>query len=103
MRYLPLLLLLAACATPTTAEYLGKQKGYVAHSGFVYRTKLTNPSVKKLKDGTAYTITQEGDSVMIYNEKRDSRGKRREERTFELKPGDIFINARPLSYVLIQR
>ena len=103
MRYLPLLLLLAACATPTTAEYLGKQKGYVAHSGFVFKTTLTNPSVKKLKDGTAYTITHEGDSVLIYNEKRDARGKRREERAFELKPGDVFVNARPLSYVLIKQ
>ncbi|MHC4449679.1 MAG: hypothetical protein ACYS0E_05995 [Planctomycetota bacterium] len=97
------LFLLAACATPTTVEYLGKQKGYVAHSGHVFKMTLASPKVKKLKDGTAYTVTTEGGSVMIYNIRRDARGKRREERTFELKPGDIFVNAQPLSYVLIQQ
>lgn len=97
------LLLLAACTTPTTMEYLGEQKGYVAHSGYVFKTTLTSPTVKKLKDGTAYIATTDGGSVMLYNIKRDARGKRREERTFDLKPGDIFVNARPLSYVLIQQ
>jgi len=97
------LLLLAACATPTTMEYLNAQKGYIAHSGYVFKTTLSSPSVKKLKDGTAYTATTDGGSVMLYNIKRDARGKRREERTFELKPGDIFVNGRPLSYVLIKR
>ena len=97
------LFLLAACATPTTREYLSKQKGYVAHTGHVFKMTLSSPKVKKLKDGTAYTVTTEGGSVMIYNFKRDARGKRRVERTFELKPGDIFVNAQPLSYVLIQR
>ena len=94
--------LLVGCTTLTTAEYLRKQEGYIAHSGFVYRTTLENPKVEKLKDGMAYTATTKGGSVMLYTEKRDRFGKRRVERTYELKPGDKFINARPHSFVLMR-
>jgi hypothetical protein len=97
------LTLLAGCATPTMAEYLARQEGFVAHSGHVLRVTIPNPAVTKLKNGTAYTATAAGGTVVIYNETRDSSGKRRNERTFDLRPGDQFINAQPLSYVLIQK
>lgn len=97
------LTLLVGCASPTAAEYIARQEGYAAHSGYVLKTTLPNPSVKKLRNGTAYIATSGGGTVVLYNETRDAQGKRRTERTFELKPGDQFINARPLSYVLIQQ
>jgi len=96
------LLLLSACRS-TTAEFLREQEGFVAHSGFVLKTTMNAPAVKKLKDGTAYTCRNEGDSVVIYNEERTRFGTRRNRRTFELKPGDVFVNSRPLSFVLIRR
>ena len=97
------LTLLVGCAAPTTAEYLARQQGYVAHSGYVLKTTLDNPSVRKLRNGAAYTATAGGGTVVLYNETRDSTGKHRTEQTFELRPGDQFVNARPLSYVLIQK
>jgi len=103
-RTLPALaLVLAACGTTTTQQYLGEQEGYIAHSGFVLSTTLSNPRVKKLKDGTAYIVGPDGGTVVLYNEERTQFGKRRNERTYELREGDQFINARPLSFVLIRR
>ena len=46
---------------------------------------------------------EDGGTVVLYNEKRTQFGTRRIERTYELKEGDQFINARPLSVVLIRR
>ncbi|MEM8885929.1 MAG: hypothetical protein AAGD14_17830 [Planctomycetota bacterium] len=94
---------LAGCASPTLDQHMNEQSGYTVHSGFVRKTVMTNPQVKQLADGTAYTSTQEGDSVVLYNEVRDRRGKRDVSQTFQLKPGDQFIKASPLSYVLIKR
>jgi len=85
---------LAACATPTR-EYLAEQSSFRVVPGFVISlTDLHDPVVEKLKDGVAYTVTQPGCVVVFENE-------RRERTTWELEPGDRFVNSRPYSYVLL--
>ena len=101
-RALLLLCLLAGCAS-TTAEYIGRLKGYRVVQGYVYKLDgLTDPKITKLKNGTAYEVTTEGCTVLMYFDERDPRTRRRLEKEFQLKPGDRFINSRPLSYVMIK-
>jgi len=110
MRYpmLPLLSVLLAVVSAgcrsTTAEYLSEQQGYRIVSGYVYKLAgLNDPKITKLKNGTAYLVTQEGATVEMYFDKRDPRTHQRLREKFELMPGDQFINSRPHSHVLIKR
>ena len=106
LRILQTVLLFVLCAgcKLTTAEYMQKQRGYRVVSGHVYKLSgLDDPKVTKLKNGTAYLVTQEGASVEMYFNKRDPRTRQRIRRTFELLPGDQFINSQPVSHVLIKQ
>ena len=101
-RALLLFFLLSGCAS-TTAEYIGKLEGYRVVQGYIFKLDgLTDPKVTKLKNGTAYEVTTEGCTVLMYFDKRDPRTRRRMEQEFQLKPGDRFINSRPTSFVLIK-
>lgn len=100
---LPLIFVAVGCKS-TTAEYLDEQRGYRVVSGYVKRLEgLDDPEIEKLKNGTVYTVTTEGTVVEMYFDKRDPRTRRRWRRTFELMPGDKFINSRPFSHVLIKQ
>ena len=100
---LPLLLVAAACSS-TTEKYLGEQRGYDVITGFVISLKdLHEPVVEQLEDGTAYTVTNEGCTVVMEFESRMPGANRRQRQTYELKPGDKFVKSRPFSYLLIKR
>ena len=87
-------MLLAACAT-STRDYLADRTDYRVIPGFVISlSELHDPVVEKLEDGTAFTVTQPGCVVVLEDE-------RRTRTTYELQPGDRFVNARPYSYVLL--
>jgi hypothetical protein len=99
-----LLFVLCTGCKLTTAEYMQKQRGYRVVSGHVYKLSgLDEPEVTKLKNGTAYLVTQEGATVEMYFDKRHPRTRQRIRRTFELLPGDQFINSQPFSHVLIKQ
>ena len=102
---LGLLVLAAACASlPTSVDYVESQRGYKIVGGYVKRLDgLTDPEIRKLKDGTAYTVTQKGCTVVMYFNQRDPRTREYIHAKYELKPGDQFVNSRPLSFVLIKR
>jgi hypothetical protein len=106
MRYLLILLLAlfsVACKS-TTAEYIKEQQGYRVVSGYVYKLAgLDSPKVTKLKNGTAFLVTTEGATVEMYFDRRDPRTHQKMRKTFELMPGDQFINSRPHSHVLIKQ
>ena len=100
----PLLLLLTACASPTAADYLDKQQGYSVITGYVITLKgLDSPTVEQLEDGTVYTVTQEGCSVLMEFQGRVPGSLRKQRASYELHPGDKFIKARPYSYLLLKR
>ena len=100
----PLLLLVAACASPTSAEYLDKQQGYSVIMGYVITLKgLDSPTVEQLEDGTVYTVTQEGCSVLMEFRGRVPGSMRKQRASYDLHPGDKFIKSRPYSYILIKR
>ena len=104
MRASLLLLLLAAGCATSTAEYVQSQPGYRAVGGYVKQVRgLENPEIRKLKDGTAYTVTVEGCTVVLYGGRKDLRTGQYDYREFELKPGDQFVNSRPVSFVLIRQ
>ena len=97
-------LLLSACASPTTADYLKKQEGYQVIRGHVTSMLgMHSPEVERLKNGTVFTVTTEGCTIEMYFDERDPRTHRRKQRTFELRPGDKFINGQPFAYVLIKQ
>lgn len=100
--FLPLVAV-TACGT-TSAEYLDKQRGYDVIRGFVISVRsLESPEREQLKDGVAYTITTEGCTVVMEFESRMPGSLRRQRLTYELKPGDRFIQSRPYSFVLLKR
>jgi hypothetical protein len=91
------LLLLASCAATTTDSFLATQRGFDVKSGYVIRMRdLHDPKVRKLADGVAYTVTKPGCTVTL----ESGNGQRQE---FELSPGDLFVQSRPLSHVLRKR
>jgi hypothetical protein len=99
---LVLLLLAAGCAT-STADHVKSQEGCRVVGGYVKRVDgLENPKIRKLKDGTAYTVTVEGCTVVLYSGQKDVRTGRYDYQTFELKPGDQFVSSRPVSFVVIR-
>ncbi|MEE8105649.1 MAG: hypothetical protein V3T86_08965 [Planctomycetota bacterium] len=88
-----LLILLAGCSS-TTAKYLQSKTGYRVTRGFVIHLEnLQNPKRENLKDGVAYEVTTPGASLTM-------EFSRRRRQTFELRPGDIFVQSRPYSYYL---
>jgi len=89
------LFLLAGCAATTTASYLQERQGaYRITAGYVIELKdLQDPDVHKLKGGVAYTVTGKGAFLVM-----EFRRGRRER--FDLEPGDVFVQGRPLSYLL---
>jgi len=97
-----LLAVLAGCAT-STASYVQGRKGYRVVSGYVKRVDgLDNPKIRKLKDGTVYTVTTEGCTVVMYSGQKDLRTRTYDYQEFTLQPGDEFVNSRPVSFVLIR-
>ena len=87
-------MLLAAGCMSTATEFVGEQEGYRVHSGYVIQlTNLENPRVESLKDGKAYYVTAPGSTLVL-------EGGRKRRTTFELVPGDIFVQSRPFSYLL---
>ena len=100
-----LLVCAAGCASsPTSVDYVESQRGYRVVAGYVKKLDgLTDPKIRKLKDGTAYTATQEGCTVVMYFNQRDPRTRELLHRKYELKPGDQFVSSRPFSYVLLKR
>jgi len=104
MRALALLPLIfvVGCVSSTT-DYVQSQKGYRVVAGYVKKLDgLENPKVRKLQNGTAYTVTTEGCTVVLYFDQKDPRTRQHLHKTYELKPGDQFVNGRPHSYVLIR-
>ena len=96
MRLAALLVLVASCAT-NTAAFLESQRGHEVTSGYVIRLRdLVSPKVRKLADGVAYTVTQPGCTVVLELGNR-------QRREFELAPGDVFVQSRPLSHVVKKR
>jgi hypothetical protein len=103
MRASLVLLLLAAGCVTSTADYVKAQEDCRVVGGYVKRVDgLENPKIRKLKDGTAYTVTVEGCTVVLYSGEKDPRTRRYDYQTFELKPGDQFVNSRPVSFVVIR-
>jgi hypothetical protein len=87
------LLLVAGCAS-STRDFLSRQEGYRVHSGYVIQlTNLENPKVETLKDGKAFHVTAPGATLVLEHG-------RRKRSTYELEPGDIFVQSRPFSYLL---
>ncbi len=90
---LSLLLSLSGCAS-STAKYMQSKEGYRVTRGFVIHLEnLQNPKRENLKDGVAYEVTTPGASLTMEFD-------RHRRQTYELRPGDIFIQSRPYSYYL---
>ena len=89
------LLLAAGCAATTTASFIDERRSdYRVTEGFIIKLKdLHDPEVRKLADGVAYTATEPGGWVVM----EFGRGRRQR---FDLEPGDVFVQGRPLSYLL---
>jgi len=86
-------ILLAGCAS-STAKYLQSKEGYRVTRGFVIHLEnLQSPKRENLKDGVAYEVTTPGASLIMEFD-------RHRRQTYELRPGDIFIQSRPYSYLL---
>ena len=88
-----LLVCLPGCAS-SSAKYIQSKQGYRVTRGFVIAvSNLQNPKVQNLKDGVAYEVTTPGGSLTM-------EFARHRRRSYELRPGDIFIQSRPYSYYL---
>jgi hypothetical protein len=87
-------LVLAAGCRSTATEFISEQEGYRVYSGYVIQlTNLENPKVVQLKDGKAFHVTAPGSSLVL-------EGGRKRRTSFELVPGDIFVQSRPFSFLL---
>ena len=92
---------LVGCAMSTEA-FLSKQEGFRITAGYVIKLEdLKDPKVTRLTDGTAYTVTQEGCSLVMEFGNPSGLTRRRPRReVIELAPGDVFVQSRPFSFAL---
>ncbi|MHC4955083.1 MAG: hypothetical protein ACYTGZ_14485 [Planctomycetota bacterium] len=98
------LVLIAACTTtPTTVEYLRKQQGYHLVQGYIISIKVSSPKVERLKDGVAYTVTDDSTTVLMEFDARERGSMRKRRESYELSKGDVFVKSRPYSYLLIRK
>jgi len=92
--WLILTLLVAVGCKSTAQEFIQGQEGYRVYAGYVILLQnLENPKVVPLKDGQAFHVTMPGCSLVLED------GRRRRT-SFELEPGDIFVQSRPFSFLL---
>ena len=99
-----LVLLAAACKGVTTGDFVSKQEGFKELvTGYPISVTMVKPKVTKLADGTAYTITNDKSKVLMEFDKQVPGTRRKMRRNYTLKAGDIFIQSRPFSYILIKK
>jgi len=95
---------LLACASPTTGDFVSKQEGFKELvTGYPISVTINDPKVTKLKDGVAYTISNDESNVLMEFDKKVPGTRRKMRRKYNLKAGDIFIKSRPFSYILIKK